>query len=241
MVDKDVLKDIGLSENEAEVYLVLLRLTEALASQIAKQTKIIRTNVYDVINKLVEKGLITYTIKNGKKYFKPIEPSRLLEQLSEKEQRLKEILPELQQLYAPLKRRTRIEIYEGSEGLKTILNDILKTGKEIRAFGASDRVKEYLPEFFIKKYIREREKKKIYARQLFTEGTKVIQTKVSQFKALPKQFSSPSTTVIYGNKVTIWIWEEIPIVVLIESEQVYKLYKEHFELMWNYIKAPAHI
>ncbi len=235
MINKETLKDVGLTENEADVYFILLRLQESLASQVAKQSKIARTNVYDILNKLIEKGLVTYTIKNNRRYFKAVDPDRLLEYFKEKEKNLKDLLPELRELYKPLKTKARIEIYEGVEGLKTILNDIIKTEKEIRAFGASERIREYLPDYFIKRYLKERRKKKIVARQLFTEGTKVIKTPVSIFKSLPKKFSSPSTTVIYGDNVTIWIWTETPTIILIESKAVAKSYKDHFELMWKSI------
>ena len=52
----------------------------------------------------------------------------------------------------------------------------------------------------------------------------------------PKEFASPSTTLIYGNKVLIWIWSETPITLEIESNEVTQSYKKHFELMWKSIK-----
>lgn len=236
MINKEIIKQIGLTDSETEVYLIVLKLNEALVGEIAKFSKISRPHIYDNLNKLVGKGLITYIIKNNKKYFKAVEPEKLLEYLKEKEDNLKSVIPELQELYEPLKEKLKIEIYEGSEGLKSIMNDIIKTGKEVVAFGASDRVRKYLPDFFIERYIRERERKKIIARQLFTEGTKVLETKMSIFKPLPKEFSSPSTTVIYGSKVTIWIWAKTPTIILIENEAVAKSYKKHFELMWHLAK-----
>lgn len=99
MINKEILKQIGLSDNESEVYLIVLKLNEALASNIAKQSKISRPHIYDNLNKLVEKGLITYVIKSNKKYFKAVNPDNLMDYLKEKEEDLKEILPELQELY----------------------------------------------------------------------------------------------------------------------------------------------
>ncbi len=236
MINKEIIKQIGLSENEAEVYLIVLKLNEALAGDIAKQSKISRPHIYDNLNKLAEKGLITYVVKNNRKYFKAVEPTKLLDYLKEKEENLTGILPELLELYKPLKEKLRIEIYEGPEGIKTILNDIIKTKKEIVAFGASDRIREYVPDFIIDRYLKEREKKKIIARQLFTEGSKVVKTKTSIFRPLPKEFASPTTTVIYGNRVTIWIWLKIPTIILIENPYLANSYRTHFELMWKSAK-----
>ena len=243
MIDKEIIKQIGLSEAETEVYLIVLKLNESLAGQIAKQSNISRPHIYDSLNKLIKKGLISYVIKNNRKYFRPIEPIKLIsylkekeESLKEKEESLKEILPDLQALYQPLRKKLKIEIYEGVEGLKTILNDIVKNKKDVVAFGASDRVRQYLPDFFIKRYLKEREKKRIIARQLFSESTGILETKVSIFRKLPREFASPSTTIIYGNKVTIWIWAKIPSIILIENKDLAKSYKDHFELMWKNAK-----
>jgi len=233
MINREILKQIGLSDNEAEVYLIVLKLNEALASTIARRSKISRPHIYDTLNKLFEKGLLTYVIKNNKKYFKSINPIRLIDYINEKEEGLKSILPELKELYKPLDKGLKIEIYEGSEGIKAILNDILKTQKRIVSFGASDRIKDYLPDFVIDRYIKEREKNKIIARQLYAEKINILKTNVSIFKLLPKEFSSPTTTVIYGNKVTIWIWAKIPTIIMIENEDLAKSYKKHFELMWK--------
>lgn len=232
MINKEVLKQIGLSDGEAETYLIVLKLNEALASDVAKRSRISRPHIYDNLNKLVKKSLVTYVIKNNKKYFKVVEPIKLLDYLKEKEENLKTIMPDLQELYKPLEMKTKIEVYEGAEGAKSVLNDILKTRKNIVAFGASDRIRQYLPDFFVERYLREREKRKITARQLFSEKTKVLETKASIFRILPKEFSSPSTTVVYGDKVTIWVWAEIPTIMMIENKGVAKSYRDQFELMW---------
>lgn len=233
MINKEILHQIGLSNSETDIYLIVLKLNGALAGEIAKYSKISRPHIYDNLNKLVGKGLITYVIKNNRKYFKAVDPEKLLDYLKEKEDNLQDILPELQELYKPLKEKLKIEIYEGIEGLKTILNDIIKTEEDVLAFGASDRVKDYVPGFFVDRYLKLREKKRIVARQLFSEKTKVLETKASIFRKLPKEFSSPSTTVVYGNKVTIWVWTKTPTIIMIENKGVAKSYKNQFELMWN--------
>ncbi|MDO8517293.1 MAG: hypothetical protein Q7S33_04155 [Nanoarchaeota archaeon] len=61
----------------------------------------------------------------------------------------------------------------------------------------------------------------------------MLETKTSIFKQLPKEFASPTTTIIYGNKVSIWLWLEVPKIILIENEDLAKSYKKHFELMWK--------
>jgi len=233
MINAEVLRQIGLTNSEIEIYSILLRLQEATASDAARQAQIARPNVYDILNKLVEKGFVTYAIKNGKKYFRIVDPEKILDYLKEKEENFRATLPELKAFYKPIEEKLGIEIYEGPEGIKAILRDIIKTKKEIVAFGASDRLRQYLPEFIVKKYVNDRERYNIKARQLCTAGEAVLETKTSKFRPLPKEFSSPSTTAVYGDKVSIWIWAKTPTIVLIDNPSVAKSYRQQFELMWQ--------
>jgi len=83
---------------------------------------------------------------------------------------------------------------------------------------------------------KESEKKKIFARQLHAETTQGLKTKMSVFRKLPKEFESPTTTVIYGDKVTIWMWLKTLAIILIENKDLANSYRKHFESMWKQAK-----
>ncbi len=241
---KTALMKIGLSEKESNFYLLVVKHDKITAGEISKISGESRTHVYDTLNKLLKKGLISYVIMNNIKYFKAVKPEKILDYLKEKEDNIKkqkkeiiEALPEIEKLKKDFKKDdVEIEIFEGSEGIKTIMNDLLNEGKDIVTFGASSKVKEYLPDFFIERYLRIRKKKNIKAKQLFTEVHGVLKTPLSKNKKLPKEFATPTTTAIYGNKVSIWFWLEIPRIILIKNKALADSYKKHFELLWNSIK-----
>ena len=92
----DILQELGLSITESKVYLALLDLGSGLAGEITKKSQINRTNVYDALERLIEKGLVSYVVSANRKIFEPVNPERLKEILEEKEENLKKILPELQ-------------------------------------------------------------------------------------------------------------------------------------------------
>jgi sugar-specific transcriptional regulator TrmB len=228
--------DLGLTKREAGAYIALLKLEEAKAGKIAEETNEDRTNIYDSLRSLMKKGLVNYVIKNKKTYYRISPPNKLKSYLSEKSELLKEILPNLNRIYKSYKTKPIIEVYEGKEGIKTILQDILNEEKDFVGFGATDRASEILPEF-TKRYIILREKKKIKARQIYTEGGKILKTKMSEFRMIPKEYSNPATTLIYGNNVAIFMWFIDPImVVLIRSKEAAKAYKNNFEFMWSQAK-----
>jgi sugar-specific transcriptional regulator TrmB len=238
---KETLLKIGLSEKEVDTFILMIKSGEITASELSKKGKESRTHTYDTIAKLMKKGLVVYVVKNNIKYFKSVDPQKLLDYLKEKEAKIKEeeqevlkIIPEIKKLQTILKKdETKIEVYEGSEGLKTVLNDIIREGKNFITWGATTKIKDFVPDFIIKKYLREREKKRIRAKQLFTDFYGVLKSSFSENRKLSKEFASPTTTLVFGNKVTIWLWTDIPKVILIENKDLANSYRIHFELMWK--------
>ena len=55
---KEMLKETGLTDSEARIYLALLELGPSLAGKISRKTGIHRRNVYDITERLIKKGLI---------------------------------------------------------------------------------------------------------------------------------------------------------------------------------------
>src|SRR3989344_3663074 len=131
------LKEFGLTDNEVKVYLACLKLGTALVQGIAKKANTYRTYTYEILKSLIEKGLVSYVIKNGKQYFEVAEPEKLLNILKEKETKINKILPDLKNIYKTSIEKPKVELYEGKEGLKTILDDIIRTKGEVLVYGST--------------------------------------------------------------------------------------------------------
>ena len=236
-MDADVLVQLGLTKREAHAYLALLKLEEAKAGEIAQSTKEDRTNVYDSLAGLMKKGLVSSVLKNNISYYRIAPPEKLQEFLKEKSKLLEQVLPDIRSIYKSYTPKPAIEVYEGNEGVKTVLLDILKEGKDFVGFGATNKAAQLLPDF-TRRYLKEREEKKIHARQIHPEGGDVLSSKYSTFKTLTQQFSGPSTTLVYGDKVAIFLWFVTPaLVILIKSKQAAKASRNQFEFMWHSIKG----
>ena len=240
---EEALKDLGLSNREVEVYFSLLKLGSVLASKIANETKINRSLVYTILYNLIEKGLVSYSIKENRKYFKAVEPEKLLIILKEKGAKIKEqetnlrgILPKLKQLQVPIKEQN-IEIYKGKEGLKTVFEDILKTKKNYIAFGSGGAIEKVL-KFYFPHYIKRREKSGIRVKLILNKSKKndFKNYPLTKLKYLPDEYNSPCDTVIYGNKTVILFLLGGPMALLIESGDLAKGYKNHFKLLWKIAK-----
>ena len=167
-MEKESLINIGLTNREAEAYLALLQLQEALASEISKRTKESRSHVYETLDSLIAKGLVSYVIKNNRKYFSPAPPERLIGYIKEKEGIIQRILPNLQELFKPQVKKPLVEVYEGKEGIKTVLNDVLKVGKEWLCLGSTGKSKEIIP-FYLEHFHKQRIRQKIPLRVLYND------------------------------------------------------------------------
>ena len=233
-IEPEKLQKIGLNLNEIKIYLALLRLGSAQAGKVSKESQINRTTTYDSIERLIEKGLVTYTIEANRKVFKPVAPERLLDDLKEKQKIVEETLPELNALFHESKDKEESDIYKGRKGIRSILNDILNY-KEYVAFGSSGGFLGIMRHDF--SMFQKNEKiLKINSRIILSESSRKkqeVKEAFSKFRFISDEYSSPTTTFIYDNKTAIIVWAEIPIATLIISKEVAESYKKHFELMWK--------
>lgn len=232
-----LLQDLGLEEKEAKVYLALLKLGEATATQIAKETHLDRTLIYQLADKLAEKGLLSYIIKNNVRYFSAANPKKLLQDIKEKEKQLDKAMPELVALTKFIEQETKVEIYRGKEGLRTILKDIIRTKRDYIAFGEEGRFQKILP-IDVHQFLRQLEKNNIHERVLVRGDMKriVLKSKNSEFRYLPKDYLSPVTTLIYGDKTVNFIWTDPYYAILTTNKEVADSFRSHFEVLWKIAK-----
>ena len=127
------LKEIGLSEKEAEVYLALLQGDAFSILEIAKKTKINRTTIYPVIKSLSEKGLVSETTTNTKTHYQAESPDRLetfIERqkilLEENSKKMKDIIPQLKSTQREAGERPVVKYFEGKEGIISVNEDLFK-------------------------------------------------------------------------------------------------------------------
>ncbi len=237
MVNREVLEKIGLSRNESEIYLILLQIGESTIYNISDYSKISRPNIYDIIKKLQVRGLVSSIIKKSKKYFKASKPENLLYILKDNETNLLNILPKLNTLYNSKDSPPTIEVFQGSQGLKIIMNDMLKA-KEILVFNGVD-MKEVLDQihgFHLEKYLDEKKKKKIKTKILYSQDIKPIKGPNYEYKKIPKNSPGCVNYWTYNDRVVIAIWSKELLFIRIIDVNVAKTYKESINLIWKSIK-----
>jgi len=229
MEKEKVLQNFGLTEAEVKLYVELLKIGEATATELAKHTNTNRTFTYDRLKKLLDSGLISYIIKDNRKYFKPAEPSQLLSILKEKEEQVKSILPELEQLKKPYKEGPKVELFSSKKGIKTSLNLILRERKEVLIHGSINHFIQIMGSYF-DIWNQRRIQEKIKAKILTNENVKIP---FSEIDLLSEEEKSATTTFTFGNKIIIVMWSDTPVAILIESEEIAKENTSFFNRVWG--------
>ncbi|GAH58434.1 unnamed protein product, partial [marine sediment metagenome] len=84
ILNTKILESIGLTKNQALVYLSLLKLGSTTAQNIIKESGLHRSRVYDSLEMLQQKGLVGSVLKDFKQYFQAVPPKKLMDYLDEK-------------------------------------------------------------------------------------------------------------------------------------------------------------
>lgn len=238
-MNTEELQEFGLSNTESKVYLALLELGKSQAGEITKKSTVNRTNVYDALERLIEKGLVSYVTENNKKTFEAVNPERLQEIVEEKQAKISKVIQELKTRYSAGKTEEDASIFKGKKGIKSIFEDILKEKRELFCYGAESRFKNLFP-FYQKHWNEERAKLGIKVKMIYNEKVKEEKKKehlkLLEMKFLPKAYDFPSTVMIYGEKVVTIVWLEEPFGFMIKSEEAVKSNMNFFELLWKIAK-----
>lgn len=233
------LEQYGFTSNEAGIYLFLLKRLEATAFEIAKETEIPRTTVYQTIEKLKNQGIISQFKKNNIAYFTPENPSRLLRLLKEKESILNSVMPDIQAIIAREMDTPITKLYIGTDGMKTVFDDILQTLKDqkIKQIYATSQPEllEYLPKYF-PNWLSQREELGVFTRLILPSSAKgfLPANAMREVRFLPQTFPFDCCLLIYGKKVAFFAFQEgEPYAVSVEGEAIANMLTQFFRFTWE--------
>lgn len=245
-----MIKDIpGLTGNEAKIYLTLLNLKEAGATKISEKAGLFRTLCYDILTKLVEKGLVSYVKIEGKRIYKPGSPTRLLELIKEKENETNLLIPELNSLFQMPQEEISVEQYEGINGMKAVTEDMFNYGltgktKQFYFLGATGESMKFFDVYLARiikqvkeaKLLQKIDFRGIWSSNLKTDRIIKMIGKPENHRFLPEGFASTTPVFIYGDKVVINGGISKQFVVVIKNKETADSFRYYFEFMWKTAK-----
>jgi len=235
------LEKLGLSPSEIKIYLYLLKKDSSYPNKISAQTGINRTNVYEALNRLLSKGIISYIVRNKIKWFeaKSLDYLKIFvaEKHKEFEKNKSNLFSEINKLEKNTpkeKQSLEASIFVGKTGLKSIFEEILETEKPIAILAAELQLRKFFGAYFFQWHNR-RVKKKIKHRAIFAKKVKkdLVIFKLMKVKFVDNEYVNPSTTIIYGNNVVLIHWSSNPFAIKIPNKETAKSHLNYFNLIWN--------
>jgi HTH-type transcriptional regulator, sugar sensing transcriptional regulator len=242
-------KELGLSEGQISVYSAVLEIGVSSLNKIQEKTGIERRNIYDILNKLIEKGLISYVVEKGKRTYQCTHPNKILEEIKNKESNLKNLksqVPQIKELFAFSRPEIGAEVYRGNESMKALLNEVLECKESFWLGGNSFEDYKTAPkslQLWFEQWMKRRVENKHTMYDLVDSGThlkglepsKKIKHKTHyyKYKQLPVDLQSPLVIVIFGNKVAQILWDKQSFAFVLESKKVKDSFKKHFNYLWN--------
>jgi len=147
------LENIGLTKSEVAVYVTLLKIGQSSTGKIVKNAKISSGKIYEILEKLIDKGLVSFILINNVKHYKSSDPKEIKKYITKKKQEIErkeleinKLLPQLSNLKKSSKKEYSAEIYMGFNGIKTAIMESLENIKSeyLSLGGSSLRNKEYM-------------------------------------------------------------------------------------------------
>jgi len=238
-MDTSILEGLGLSNLEIKIFVRLLELGESKAGKIIKEVGLQSSSVYNAINSLMKKGLISYIKKGQIKFYKAADPEAILGYIDTKKREYLKILPELKEKQKKAEEEG-VEFYKSFRGIKTITFELLKNAKkgDVYRFFSVENIDEYKLAtervFGAEKQLRK--EKKIITKGIFHESARELAKRNSITQKRFLNYPMPPNTLIFGDKVAIISWKGEPSGILISSKDIARTYVEFFEHMWEIAK-----
>lgn len=237
---KTFLGELGFGKNEIDVYTALLGLGESTVLQIYKKVGIHRSNIYEALESLIKKGLVS-NIENPVKKYYARDPKCLLSFIKSKEMEYGQVSEELKNTIT-IRNENKVGKTHGNLAFKDALFSLLELKGPIYAYGIKEDPNETLSLTF-DLFHRERIKRKIKMRLIYHAGkqglinemNKIKRRGFTEAKNLPIDQSSKITTFICYNKVVIINWADFTIIEILDKE-IADSYAKYFDILWQSAK-----
>jgi sugar-specific transcriptional regulator TrmB len=225
------------------VYTALLRVGSSKVGEIVKESRVSYSKVYDVLERLGLKGLVSHKTISKIRYFQAIEPYRLYDYIEKKEnyvrrqrQKIERIIPQLSK-YASMEKRSSSEIFIGEKAIRSAHEILLNNAQKndvLRYFYPYDNYHGNASPFYLRLYRFQKSKK------IIERGVSTMNFKNSlHFKEIPKdvnmrfvQFPLPGTIDIFKDKILIVDWKSVT-GILISSKEISVYFERYFDSVWK--------
>ena len=235
---KNLLRSIGLNESEAAVYLAALESGPAQPQALVKRSGFSRPATYLAIEQLVHKGLMS-SVQKGKRFVYAAEPPERLvnfgrSQVNNLQIKVGEIERVIEDLHLMQRgERPSVKSFEGADGLKAILQDLVASKPEsTEEIVNIDVLRKVFSNEELEAAQNILSKFKAKGRALLAGKVSAVRSGV-QARLLPEEFVFHGDILIFGNKIAMVSYKDKVMGVVIENAVLADTYRALFELAWR--------
>lgn len=232
------LKNYGLTEKQAKVYLACLELGSATVTKIAQKAGLPRSTCYEILEVLRGEGTVSTFQKKKVKYFSAENPEKAISIAKQRVELLEQALPQLRALYGDARIRPTVRLYQGRLGMKIILEEILEEAKELLAFSSAEDLFVTLEDEF-PEFVKKRIKQKILAKVILRESAKAQERKrlgpseLREVRIIPESFKYHGAIFIWRSKIAMFSFKKDLVALVVESEELANVQKAMFDFIWE--------
>lgn len=250
------LVEFGLSDKEAIIYLALLGLEVATVGEIAKSANINRSTTYVVLEMLKKKGLVHISEDKKAQRYVAVSPDFLLKkaearakEAEEMKNKINNIVPELKGLYKGLKKKPKVMVFEGKEGLRKVYSDVYLSEPKIKEFRTYEEITNSLKLFpdFLQYDLEYRAKNKVKVYAIHPNKKEIMGIGINEPKGplvemvfVPKEkYKFPVDITIYGNRIAFASPTDL-FGIIIEHKEIAEAIKNIYDLAFEEGKRFSH-
>lgn len=239
------LKDIGLSDKEASIYIAMLAFDKATIAEISTKAKVKRPTTYVILDSLLKKGLVSEINIEKKTYYAAETPESLevfverqIHNLQENKKALDIVIPQLKGIQMEQGEKPVVRFYEGKEGILSTHEDIYanKFGDEpVYMVYSRDVTKNIFSEKESEMMRNRRLSQNVKSKVVYTSehDTRPSDSTGDRVQMDYKKYPIKTDIAVYGDQVKISIFGKKLSGISIKSQEVAETFKSLINFIFD--------
>jgi sugar-specific transcriptional regulator TrmB len=251
---KELLTHFSVTDEEADIYLALLKLGASTATEVADKTKKQRTATHFHLKKLVDKDLVRLTKRGRTFVFGAIAPSELAARFDRATTDFKSMVPQLEALQKIEGDAPRVQVTESRAGYFKVYDEIssLPEGSTFLVIEGADALRNELTlltneeakNFFTKiiergiqtKLILTEEAQQIPSQMITSENYNLLKKREIDVRTHPESILPfQGLSLMYGDTVA-YLFPQTNLVVTIKHKGIADSFKATFDTLFRFGK-----
>ncbi|MBI2551751.1 hypothetical protein HYW17_00415 [Candidatus Uhrbacteria bacterium] len=236
------LKNLGLPEQEANIYLALLKLGGSQASKVAKEAGLKRTTVYPILKSLAQKGFCNVYFRKNRRFYYAEKPHKVARLFAKKLEIFESVIPMLESVEKKQTQQFGLRFIEALDELKQFYTEILDEyqNKSYYVISSGQEWEGLDPQWFVE-FRKERGRRNIRTKLILSPQFKDKNPTDPKFlrtwKYVPEKYAFKSTIDIFKDKVLIISPQLSSLAIVVAVPTMVDVFQSAFNIIWDLLPA----